>query len=185
MVDKQLQSLAVDDFFYFFLRLRKERIRKVVQTMRERFPQETKEQLARRIIASHSQLSLVGGSLLFLPTLLPGIGQFLKLMGVVMGASALTRMHLYLILEIALIYDKDIDDKARVVEMIAVVAATGAAIAAPQVVDALKLDALFSIPIAGLTGPLVTQLIGNAAIQYYGKPALIASDSAQAIEASA
>ena len=184
MVDKQLQSMVVDDFFYFFLRLRKERIRKVVLNLREKFPQETKEQLARRIIASHSQLSLVGGSLLFLPTLLPGIGQFLKLMGLVMGASVLTRMHLYMILEIAMVYDKDIDDKARVPEMMAVVAATGAAIAAPQIVDALKLDVLYSIPIAGLTGPMVAQLIGNATIQFYSKPALVA-DTAQPVETPA
>jgi hypothetical protein len=47
-----------------------------------------------------------------------------EFLGFVGGTAAITRMHLYLILEIALLYGMDIDDEARVPEMIAVVAAT-------------------------------------------------------------
>ena len=46
-------------------------------------------------------------------------GQALKILGVAGGASVLTRMHLYLIMEIALLYGKDIEDQARVPEMVA------------------------------------------------------------------
>jgi hypothetical protein len=163
------QSLAMDDFLYFFLRLRKQRIRVLVQGIRERFPEETREQHARRLIASHAQLSFLGGSLLHLPMLLPGVGQVLKVLGFVTGASALTRMHIYLILEIALLYGQDIDDQARVPEMMAVVAATSAAAAAPLLVHALELNPLIAVPLAGITATSITQLIGGTAMQYYGK----------------
>ena len=64
----------------------------------------TLEQRARRLIAAQNQLSFLCGALLYLPMLIPGLGQALQLLGFVGGASALTRMHLYLILEIALLY---------------------------------------------------------------------------------
>jgi hypothetical protein len=161
------QSRMVDDFFYFFLRLRKDRVRKIVQTMRTRYPQETPEGLARHLIASSSTLSFIGGTLMHLPVLLPGIGQALALLGFVGGASALTRMHLYLILEIALVYGKDIEAEARVSEMAAVVAATAAASAAPLLVHALELNPLYAIPAGGLTATAVTRLIGESAIRLY------------------
>jgi hypothetical protein len=85
-----------------------------------------------------------------------------------MGAAALTRLHLYLILEIALLYGKDIDDQARVPEMLAVVAATGAAAGVPVLMRLLGLHPLLSIPVAGLTASTVTHLIGHTAIRYYG-----------------
>ena len=67
------------------------------------------EQLARRLIQTQAYLSYLGGALMHLPNLVPGLGQALKLLGPVGGASAVTRMHLYLILEIALLFGKDID----------------------------------------------------------------------------
>jgi hypothetical protein len=85
-----------DDFFYFFLRLRKDRIRKVVADINARFPEESVEQRARRLIADQTQLSLLGGLILDLPTMIPGIGQALKILGFVGGTSALVRMHLTL-----------------------------------------------------------------------------------------
>ncbi|MEJ2070376.1 MAG: hypothetical protein P8X58_08205 [Syntrophobacterales bacterium] len=106
------QSLLTDNFFYFFLRLRKGQVRKVVETINDRFPDETLEQRARRLIEAQTSLSFLGGALLHLPMLIPGLGLALGLLGFVGGASALTRMHLYLILEIALLYGKDIDDQA-------------------------------------------------------------------------
>jgi hypothetical protein len=165
------QSLATDQFFYFFLRLRKQEIRGTVQALKARCPDESPEQLARRIIASHSSLSFLGGALMHLPLMLPGVGQVLKLLGFVGGASALTRMHLYLILEIALVYGRDIDDQARVPEMAAVVAATGLAASTPIVLQILELNPIYAIPVSGLSAVAVAQLIGNAAIQYYSGPA--------------
>jgi hypothetical protein len=97
-----LQSQFTDDFLYFFLRLRKDRVRKVVNRIRSQYPDETPEQLAQRAISDKTQLSFIGGTLTHLPLLIPGIGPALGLLGFVGGTSMMTRMHLYLILEIAL-----------------------------------------------------------------------------------
>jgi hypothetical protein len=164
-----LQSILTEEFFYFFLRLRKARVRMVVDAIQARFPDETPEQLARRLIASQTQLSFLGGALLHLPWLIPGLGQTLQFLGLVGGGAALTRMHLYLILEIALVYGQDIDDEARVPEMVAVVAATGLAAGTPLLLNALDLNPLLALPAAGLTASAVAQLIGDQAIRFYGK----------------
>ena len=78
-------------------------------------------------------------------------------------------MHLYLILEIALLYGKDIDDTARVSEMLAVVAATGLAAGAPWLLQVIELNPLYSLPAAGLTTSGVAQLIGEQAIRLYAQ----------------
>ena len=169
METENLQGLATDQFFYFFLRLRKSEVRRTVLALQARYPGETPEQLARRLIASHARLTLLGGALLHLPQLLPGIGQAFKLAGFVGGASMLTRMHLYLILEIALLFGRDIDDRARVPELAAVVAATGLGAAAPLLLQSLKLNLqpLYSLPVAGLSTGAMTHLIGYTAIGFY------------------
>ena len=105
---KNLQSLSTEEFFYFFLRLRKGEVRRTVSTLRDRYPTETQQQLARRLIQSKIRLSLLGGALLNLPMLLPGVGAVIKMIGTVGATSVLTRLHLYLVLEIALVYGKDI-----------------------------------------------------------------------------
>lgn len=180
----ELQSQFTDDFFYFFLRVRKERVRKVVQRLRTQYPDESPEELARRLISSQSALSFLGGSLLQLPMLLPGIGQAWKLLGFVGGTSVLTRMHLYLILEIALLFGKDIDDQARVPEMSAVVAAVGVGASAPFLVSVLELNPLYALPAAALSSATVTQLVGESAIRLYRDAVEVAQDVA-AIEPQA
>ena len=92
------QSILTDQFFYFFLRLRKQRVQKVVAAVNNAYPQESVEQKARRLIEAQSPLSFLGGALMHLPRLIPGLGQAFEFLGLVGGASALTRMHLYLIL---------------------------------------------------------------------------------------
>lgn len=184
--EKSNQSLLTDQFFYFFLRLRKSRVRKVVEALKSEFPEESPVKLARRLVASQMQLSMFGGAVMHLPMLIPGLGLALKLIGLVGGASVLTRMHLYLILEIALLFGKDIDDGERVPEMIAVVAATGLAAVAPTAVNALDLNPLYSIPAAGLTASGVAKLIGESAIRFYSKPAILpATEPLSADEATA
>lgn len=163
------QSLLADQFFYFFLRLRKSRIRKVVEAVNAAHPEETAEQKARRLIAAQIPLSFLGGTLMHLPMLIPGLGQAFQLIGFVGGTSVITRMHLYLILEIALLYGKDIDDTARVPEMLAVVAATGLAAGAPWLLQVLELNPLYSLPAAGLTASGVAQLLGEQAIRLYAQ----------------
>lgn len=161
------QGLATEEFFYFFLRLRKGEIRRSIQTLRERYPGEPPERLARRLIAAKTGLSLLGGALLSAPALLPAAGQAIQLLGVVGATSVLARMHLYLILEIAHLYGRDIDDSARVPEMLAVVAATGVGAATPVLVKTLGLDPLYSLPAGALSCAAVTQAVGHAAILYY------------------
>jgi hypothetical protein len=174
------QNIVTEEFFYFFLRLRKARIHMVVEAIQARFPDETPEQLARRLIASQTQLSFLGGALLHLPWLIPGLGQTLQLLGLVGGGAALTRMHLYLILEIALVYGKDIDHQDRVPEMAAVVAATGLAAGTPLLLNAFDLNPLLALPASGLTAAAVAQLIGESAIRFY-RQALAAPETSAAL----
>ncbi len=172
------QSRLTDDFFYFFLRLRKDRIRKVVADINDRYPEEAVEQRARRLIEAQTQLSLLGGLILDLPTMIPYVGQLVKVLGFVGGTSALVRMHLYLILEIALLYGKDIDDEARVPEMAAVVAGTGVAVGAPFMADALGLHPLISMATGAVAALTASRLIGESAIRYYSQPQEVAPQPA-------
>jgi hypothetical protein len=164
---EQTQGLIEEQFFYFFLRLRKSECKRIVQRVRSLYPEETPEQHARRLILAQSTLSLLGGAVLYLPNLFPAAGRAWKLAGFVGGASMLTRMNLYLILEIALLYGEDIDDTARVAELITVVAASGVSSAAPYVVDALGWHPAAAIPASGIAASLLSKLIGEAAIAFY------------------
>lgn len=161
------QSLETENFFYFFLRLRKGEIRRTVQGLQTHYPHETPQQLANRLIEAQAVLSFLSGSLLQLPTLLPGIGQALQFLGFASGTAVLTRMHLYLILEIALVFGKDIDDPARVPEMMTVVAATGLAPGASLALQALQMTPIVAFPAGVIATVGVSRLIGETAIRYY------------------
>jgi len=165
------QYLSVEEFFYFFLRLRKNEVRRTVRELELRWPDDALAARARRVTNAKLGLSLLGGSLLRAPLLFPGLGQALKLAGVVGAGSMLTRMHLYLILEVACIYGEDIDDVARVPEMIAVVAATGLGAAAPSLLAPYNLPPVYAVPAGALSMAAVTKLIGAAAAQFYGSGA--------------
>ncbi len=166
---QKTQSMVTDEFLYFFLRLRKGEVRRVVQRVKSLYPDDTPEQHARRLINAQSVLSFIGGSILHLPQLIPVASNVWKLAGFAGGASLMTRMHLYLILEIALLFDQDIEDKGRIAEIIAVVAASGASAAAPLLVSQLKWNPLAAIPVSGLTATAVTQLVGLEAIRLFKK----------------
>jgi len=165
------QSILADQFFYFFLRLRKARIRAVVQAVNISYPEETAEQKARRLIEAQTPLSFLGGVLIHLPMLVPGLGQAFQFLGFVGGTSAITRMHLYLILEIALLYGMDIEDEARIPEMLAVVAATGLAAGVPLLAGVLDINPVFSLPVGGITACAAARMIGEEAIRLYSGPA--------------
>jgi hypothetical protein len=161
------QSLAVEEFFYFFLRLRKNEVRRVARLVAERHPEDAPDRLARRLVDSKTGLSTLGGALLNAPLLIPGLGQALRLTGVVGAGSMLTRMHLYLILEIACVYGEDIDDTSRVPEMVAVVAATGLGAAAPSLLSAYGMQPMLMVPAGALSMTAVTRLIGASAGRLY------------------
>jgi hypothetical protein len=170
LADARTQSLTVDDFFYFFLQLRKPRIRAVVDRLCKLHPEMTREQLAQRLIDSSSNLSLVAGSLVGVPLMLPGVNVFLRYLGLAAGSAMVTRMHLYLILEIALLYGKDIDDPERVSEMMTVVAATEAAVTLPAIaLQLLNAAPVVSIAASGLTATAMTRLIGSTAVRLYSE----------------
>ncbi|SPF34439.1 putative membrane protein [Syntrophobacter sp. SbD1] len=163
------QSLVADQFSYFFLRLRKERIKKIVGTINSTYPDESTEQKARRLIDVQMPLSFLGGALMHLPRLVPGWGQAFELLGFVGGSAALVRMHLYLILEIGLLYGKDIDDEARVPEMMAVVGATGLATGVSWLSGAI--NTLLPLAAGGIIASAAVRIIGEEAIRYYSAPA--------------
>jgi hypothetical protein len=165
------QSLVTEEFFYFFLRLRKNEVRRITRLVSARHQGEEPRRIARHLIDSKTGLSILGGALLNAPLLMPGVGQALKLTGVVGAGSMLTRMHLYLILEIAEAYGEDIDDTARVPEMVAVVAATGLGAAAPSLLAAYGMQPLLMIPSGALSMTAVTRLVGWSAIQLYERRA--------------
>lgn len=175
---KRTQGMVTDEFLYFFLRLRKGEVRRVVQRVQSLYPEDTPEQLARRLINAQSVLSFVGGSILHLPQLVPLAGNVWKLAGFAGGASVMTRMHLYLILEIALLFGQDIEDKARVPEIIGVIAASGAAAGVPYLVSRLQWNPLAAIPASGVTASVVTQLIGAEAIRLYKRKQTLAATAA-------
>jgi hypothetical protein len=161
------QYLGVEEFFYFFLRLRKNEVRRTVRDLEQRYPEDDLATRAGRLTNAKLGLALLGGTLLYLPGLFPTLGQALKLAGVVGAGSMLTRMHLYLILEIACVYGEDIDDVARVPEMIAVVAATGLGASAPSLLGALQINPTYTVAAGSISMATTTKLIGSAAIRFY------------------
>ncbi len=103
--------------------------------------------------------------------LFPGLGNAIQGIGAAGGAAVLTRMHLYLILEIALLYGMDIEDQARVAEMVQVVLATGIVAGAPFLLEIFGFNPLLAMPAAALSAATVAQLIGEQAIEYYSHAA--------------
>lgn len=62
-LEAHLQPLAVEEFFYFCLRLRNSEVRRVAQLTIARYPDENPEQIAHRLINSKGGLSPLGGAL--------------------------------------------------------------------------------------------------------------------------
>ena len=165
------QGLSVDKFLYFFLGMRKGEIRRRVQALEKRYPNESPGERAARVVVAQRPLSLLGGTLLELPMLLPAVGLPLKLLGIAGATSALARMHLSMILEIALIHGFDIDEKARLKEMAVVIATTGLASAVPS----LSRGSALGGPLRLLSGTVAAasagEMIGRSAISFYGRRA--------------
>ncbi len=164
------QSITTDKFLFFFLGLRKGEIEKRVQALRRDHPDESPEQLARRLAKADTSLSVLSGALLHLPMMVPGVGIALRLLGVAATATAMSALHLYLILEIALLFGRDIDDQARVPEMLTILAASGLTAATPILMRSVGLTSLLALPAGTLTVAAARRLIVEAAIRYYKRP---------------
>lgn len=161
------QSLFTDDFLYFVLRLRKSRIRQVADRVRRMHPDESPEQQARHLIGSTAAIAFAAGGVVQMPSIVPGFGVLYEGLGFVAGTSILTRMHLYLILEIALLFGKDIDESDRVKELAAVVATCAVSAAAPVPVLAATMNPAFAVATGALAATAATRVIGEAAIRRY------------------
>ena len=165
-------SLSTDKFLYFFMGLRKGEIRRRVATLKAKYPEESPEQLAKRLILAQSSLSLLGGALLHVPLFLPKVAPGLKLLGIAGGASVLMRMHMSLVLEIALLFGHDIDKTDRLKEIAVVIAAAGLISATPFLTKALNIESYYALLTGGMTVSSGSQLVGDAALLYYRKKAM-------------
>lgn len=164
-------SLAADKFLYFFMGLRKGEIRRRVVSLKARHPDEGPEELAKRLILTQSTLSLFGGALLHVPAFLPGVGPTLKIIGMAGGASVLMRMHMALVLEIALLFGHDIDEPERLKEIAAIILASGLVACTPLLTQAFNLKSYYALITGGMTVSSASKLIGDAALIYYRKRA--------------
>ncbi|MCB1858472.1 MAG: hypothetical protein KDI63_09380 [Gammaproteobacteria bacterium] len=161
-------NLATEKFFYYFLGLRKADLRRQVEMMQSRYPDDSPERLARRFIAAQTPLSLVGSALIHAPIAIPAAGPLLRLLGVASGTTVMMVLNMSLVLQIALAFGFDIDDRARLRELWAVVFTTG--LASGSTVLLPQFAALNSAPRAvagGTTVVAASRLIGEAAIHYF------------------
>ena len=175
MTEKQLTAgtkpwgLTIDEVFYFFLGLRKGEIRKQVRMLQERYPDESPRQLARRCITAQWPLSLMGGALLHVPALFPVLGPAIKALGIGTGASVMIRLNMTLLLQMALLYGYDIDSRARLKEMVAIIAASGLNSSSSMFPYLLDLNRYYKALMGGATVMSANQVIGEAALLYYSR----------------
>ena len=162
-----LQSIATDKILYYFVSLRKAEVRGRIAELRKRYPGESSEQLARRLLDAQTVVDSLGGALLHLPAFVRNAWLPLWIFGVATSTHAMMRVHLDLILEIALLFGQDIDDRARVREVAAIVVATGLTFLTPLLIRAMTLNPWYAVPAGSLTITAVHRLIGEAAIRYY------------------
>ena len=84
------------------------------------------------------------------------------------------RLNMTLLLQIALFYGHDIDDRARLKEMAAIIAASGLASGTSLLPYVFNLEARAKAVLGGASVITVSQLLGAAAIRYYGRNAAAA-----------
>lgn len=163
-------GIASEKFFYYCMGLRKGDLSKQVTIMRSRYPDDSTERLARRFIAAQIPLSLVGSALIHVPAAIPAIGPAFRFLGLASGTTATMILNMTLLMQIALLYGYDIDDRARFKELMAVIAATGISSASTFVLPQLANLAPGIRAIAGGATILTTaQLIGETAIKYFSR----------------
>ncbi len=174
-------GVAMDKFFFFFFGLRRSLVRERITELKRDYPDESPEQLARRLIDADTTLSFFGGALLHLPMFAPDIGSALRLVGLAAVASPMTGMHVYLILEIAQLFGHDIDDPARVPEMLTIITTSGLTSGTPWLLRSMGLNPLLAVTVGTVTVMAARRLIVEAAISYYrGKSTRSSAGSVEA-----
>ncbi len=163
-------SLATEKFFYYFLGLRKGDLSRQVEMMRARYPDDSPERLARRFIAAQIPLSLVGSVLVHGPLAVPATGPLFRFLGIASGTTVMVILNMTLLLQIALAYGYDIDDRARVKELLAVIGITGFASSSAFVIPQyMALEPGPRAVAGGATMVAASQALGEAAIKYFNR----------------
>ena len=164
-MSNQKIDLATEKFLCYCMGLRKADLRAQVAMMKARHPDDSPERLARRFIAAQTPLSMVGSALIHLPNVVPALGPAFRFFGLASGTTLMMIFNMTLVMQIAHIFGHDLDDKARVKELMAAIAATAAA----------SSSTLLFPPAAALS-PRWRALLGSAAImasaQLIGEAAL-------------
>ncbi len=161
------QSIFVDEFMFYFMRLRKCHCRHIVGRLKRKYPAVSPVLLAERLVNAQSLLSFTAGALSNMPAeILPG-NRSMRLIGIAGGSVVLTRMHIELILKIALIFGYDIDAKERVPEIIAVIAATIPALLLSGGGRVRNDSGLYTLAGSGIGGAACAYILGRVAISYY------------------
>ena len=165
--DSTSWGLSWEKFFYYFMGLRKGELKKDMAVMKQQYPDDDADELARRIVKSQVPLSLAGGVLLHTPLLVPGLSPALRLLGIATGASVMVILNMTMILQVALVYGHNIDDRARLKEMWAIVVASGLAGGTSLLPNLSTMHPNLRALVGGTAVTSVSQLIGEAAIRYY------------------
>ena len=163
-------DLATEKFFFYYMGLRKGDLRNQVSIMQSRYPDESPEKLARKFISAQIPLSLAGSALIHIPTVVPTLGPAFRFMGLASGTTIMVVLNMTLIMQIALLYGYDINDRARLKELLAVVAATGLASSSTALIPQLAaLTPGLKALTGGATIMTASQLIGEIAIRYFSR----------------
>ena len=169
MSDQKL-DLATEKFFYYCMGLRKGEMRNQVETMKSRHPNETPERLARRFIAAQTPLSLVSSVLIHLPAVIPVAGPVFRFLGLASGTTLMMVLNMTLVMQIAQIFGYDLDDRARIKELIAVIAATAAATSSTILIPQINALRPGLRAVAGSAAIMTTaQLIGEIALKHFSR----------------
>ena len=160
-------GLSWEKYFYYFMGLRKGELKKDIGILKEQYPDDDAEQLARRVVNAQVPLSVFGGAVLHAPLLFPGISPALKFLGIATGTSVMVILNMTMLLQIALVYGHNIDDRARLKEMWLIIAASGVAGGSSLLPIFGTLSPNFKAVAGATTVTAVSQLIGEAAIRYY------------------
>jgi len=183
MKEKQF-DLATEKFFYYCMGLRKGVISEQVARMQSQYPNDTPERLARRFIAAQIPLSMVSSALVHIPTVIPVAGPAFRFLGFASGTTLMMVLNMTLAMQIALIFGHDLDDRARIKELLAVITATGLASGSTSLVpQLLSLRPRLRAFAGSATIMTTSQLIGEIALKYFSRKRI--ADSAQASRADA
>lgn len=97
-----------------------------------------------------------------------GVSPALKFLGISTGAAVMIILNMTMVLQIALVYGHDIDDRARLKEMFTIIFASGLAGGTSALPHLSMLSPGYKALVGSTAVATVSQLIGEATIRYYG-----------------